>query len=112
MNPERFERLVEQALARLPKVFRRKLTNVAIIVEDLPPDEADRHDLLLGFFHGVPLTEKSTFQATLPDRIVLYRKNIEAVCSTDEEVRREIRTTLLHELGHFFGLGEDDMRNV
>jgi predicted Zn-dependent protease with MMP-like domain len=112
MDRKRFERLVEQALARLPEVFRRKLSNVAIVVEDLPPEEAGRDDLLLGYFHGVPLTEKSTFQITLPDRIVLYRKNIEAVCSTDEEVRREIRATLLHELGHFFGLGEDDLRNV
>jgi predicted Zn-dependent protease with MMP-like domain len=108
----RFERLVEQALERLPKLFRSKLTNIAIIVEDFPPHEADRDDLLLGYFHGVPLTEKSTFQATPPDRIVLYQKNIEAVCSNDEEVRREIRATLLHELGHYFGLSENELRDV
>jgi len=112
VDRKRFERLVEQALARLPEPFRSKLTNIAIIIEDRPPREAQRHDLLLGLFHGVPLTEKSTFQANLPDRIFLYQKNIEAVCSTDEEIRRELRATLLHELGHYFGLSEDELRDV
>lgn len=112
MDRMRFEKLVEQSLARLPKVFRSKLTNIAIIVEDSPPHEAERDDLLLGLFHGVPLTDKSTFQTSLPDRILLYQKNIEAVCSSDEEIRREIRATLLHELGHYFGLSEDELRDI
>ena len=112
MDRQRFEELVEQALARLPKIFRRKLTNVAIIVEDSPPREPERRGLLLGLFHGLPLTEKSVFQTAPPDRIFLYQRNIEAVCSTDEEIRRQIRKTLLHELGHYFGLGEDELRDV
>ncbi len=112
MERKRFEKLVEQALARLPEVFRKKLTNVAIMVEDSSPEGATRNGLLLGLFHGVPLTEKSTFSATPPDRIILYQKNIEAVGSTDEEIRRQIRDTLLHELGHYFGLEEDELREV
>lgn len=112
MDRQRFEKLVEQVLERLPEVFRRRLTNIAIIVEDFPPEEADRDDLLLGYFHGVPLTEKSTFQTALPDRIVLYQKNIEAVSPRDEEIRREIRATLLHELGHYFGLSEEELRDL
>jgi predicted Zn-dependent protease with MMP-like domain len=112
MDRQRFEKLVEQALERLPEVFCRKLTNIAIIIEDLPPEDAERDDLLLGYFHGVPLTEKSTGQATLPDRIVLYQKNIEAVSRSDEEIRREIRATLLHELGHYFGLGEEELGDI
>ncbi len=112
MDRKRFEKLVEQALARLPEVFRRKLENVAIIVEDSPPPEPERDGLLLGLFHGVPLTEKSVFQPTPPDRIFLYQQNVEAACSTDEEIRREIRATLLHELGHYFGLSEDELRDV
>ena len=112
MERKRFEKLVEQALQRLPKVFRSKLTNVAIIIEDMPARELGRDDLLMGLFHGVPLTEKSTFSPTLPDRIFLYQKNIEAVCRSDEEIRREIRDTLLHELGHYFGLDEDALRDV
>ncbi|MCJ7501788.1 MAG: metallopeptidase family protein [Acidobacteriia bacterium] len=112
MDRKRFEALAEQAQARLPELFRKKLTNVAILVEDRPPHELDRDDLLLGLFHGVPLTEKSTFVATPPDRIVLYQKNIEAICASDEEIRREIRATLLHELGHYFGLSEDELRRL
>jgi predicted Zn-dependent protease with MMP-like domain len=112
MDRKRFDRLVEQALKRLPKVFRKKLSNVAIIVEDLPPRGVRPDGLLLGLFHGVPLTEKSTFYATPPDRVYLYQKNIEAVCSNDEEIRREIRDTLLHELGHYFGLSEDELRGI
>ncbi len=112
VDRNRFEKLVEEALVRLPEVFRAKLANLAIIVEDLPPREPGRGWLLLGLFHGVPRTEKSSFQATLPDRIFLYQKNIEAQCSTDEEVRREVRNTLLHELGHYFGLSEDELSGV
>ena len=112
MDRKRFDRLVEQALKRLPEAFRKKLVNVAIIVEDLPPRGVRRDGLLLGLFHGVPLTEKSTFYATPPDRVYLYQKNIEAVCSNDEEIRREIRDTLLHELGHYFGLSEDELTEI
>ena len=112
MDRKRFDQLVEQALERLPEAFRKKLTNVAIIVEDLPPRGTGRDGLLLGLFHGVPLTEKSTFYATPPDRVYLYQKNIEAVCSSDEEIRREIRDTLLHELGHYFGLSEDELKGI
>jgi len=111
MDRTRFEELAEQALAALPEVFRQKLTNVAVIVEDYPPREADNKALLLGLFHGVPRTEKSIFMATPPDHIFLYQKNIEAICATDEQVRREIRRTLLHELGHYFGLSENELRD-
>ena len=93
MDHERFETLVEQALERLPKAFRQRLTNVAIIVEDLPPEAPEPGSLLLGLFHGVPRTEKSTFFSSPPDRIYLYQKNIEAICRTDEQIRRQVRNT-------------------
>jgi predicted Zn-dependent protease with MMP-like domain len=112
MDRKRFEKLVEQSIENLPEVFRRKLTNVAIIVEDLPPKEAEAGMLLLGLFHGVPRTEKSVFFSTPPDEIFLYQQNIEAVCSSDEEIRWQVRSTLLHELGHYFGLNEDELRNL
>jgi predicted Zn-dependent protease with MMP-like domain len=112
LSREEFDRLVEQAVAQLPRVFRDKLRNVAIMVEDSPPRQSGRGNLLMGIFHGVPMTEKSTFQASLPDRVVLYQKNIEAVCRTQREIRREIRLTLLHELGHYFGLGEQDLHDI
>jgi predicted Zn-dependent protease with MMP-like domain len=112
MERSECEALVEQVLKRLPRAFRERLTNVAIIVEDLPPKEEEREGLLLGLFHGIPRTEKSVFVSTPPDRIFLYQRNIEAVCANDAEVRRQIRATLLHEVGHYFGLGEDELRGL
>jgi predicted Zn-dependent protease with MMP-like domain len=112
MDRKRFQELVEEALAQLPEGFRKKLTNVAIIVEDLPTRDVAGEDLLLGLFHGIPRTEKSVFASNPPDRIYLYQKNIEAVCRTEGEVRRQIRATLRHEIGHFFGLREDELRGV
>ena len=112
MDRERFEELVSEAVEQLPRQFREKLENVAIIVEDTPPTGMQRGGLLLGLFHGVPRTEKSVFYAAPPDRIFLYQKNIEAICSTDREIRKQIRQTLLHEVGHYFGLSEDELRQV
>ena len=112
MDRTRFEELVEQALDDLPEAFREKLTNVAIMVEDLPPEEPRRGGLLLGLFHGIPRTEKSIFFSSPPDRIFLYQRNIEAVCRSEAEVRRQIRATLLHEVGHYFGLNEDELRHL
>lgn len=112
MERSKFEALVAQALHGLPRTFREKLTNVAIIVEDLPPEEPKRGGLLLGLFHGIPRTEKSVFYSSPPDRIFLYQRNIEAVCRNEAEVRRQIRATLLHEVGHYFGLSEDELRAV
>src|SRR5207245_11243491 len=87
----KFEALVAQALDGLPRTFLEKLTNVAIIVEDSPPDEAESEGLLLGLFHGIPRTEKSVFSPSPPDRIYLYQRNIEAVCASEAEVRRQIQ---------------------
>ena len=112
MEQTKFEELVAQALEDLPEAFREKLTNVAIIVEEFPPEEPKRRGLLLGLFHGVPRTEKSVFFSSPPDRIFLYQRNIEAVCASEAEVRRQIRATLLHEVGHYFGLNEDELRGV
>jgi len=112
MERTKFEALVAQALSGLPKTFRERLTNVAIIVEDLPPEEAESGGLLLGLFHGIPRTEKSVFFTSPPDRIFLYQRNIEAICASEAEVRRQIRATLLHELGHYFGLSEAELRRL
>jgi len=127
MEREKFVRLVEEALGGLPTRFRKRIQNVAILVENMPPeqlprrgsrnagimDSEDDKNLVLGVFEGVPTTKKSVFELpTGPDRIVLYQKNIEAVCSNEEEVRREIRLTVLHELGHYFGMTEAQLEDV
>jgi predicted Zn-dependent protease with MMP-like domain len=110
MEREKFEALVEQALDGLPALFRERLTNVAIIVEDLPPAGVKTQGLLLGLFHGIPRTEKSVFYSGLPDHIFLYQRNIEAISRSEADVRRQIRATLLHEVGHYFGLSEEELR--
>jgi predicted Zn-dependent protease with MMP-like domain len=67
----------------------------------------------LGIFHGVPTTRKSVFDLPRgPDHIVLYQKNIEAVCSTEAEAREQIRRTVIHELGHYFGMDENQLKDV
>ena len=112
MERERFEQLVGEVLDTLPEPFRSRLANLAIIVEDSPPREPDRGGLLLGLFSGVPRTLKSVFSADPPDHIFLYQKNIEAICSNEKQIEQQIRDTLLHEIGHYFGLNEEELRNI
>jgi len=112
MERNEFEALVAQALDDLPKPFRERLTNVAIIVEDLPPAGVENQGLLLGLFYGIPRTEKSVFYSSPPDYIFLYQRNIEAISRSEADVQRQIRATLLHEVGHYFGLREDELRSL
>lgn len=118
MKREEFVKVVEETLDSLPRQFRSRIRNVAILVEDLPPNQpsakpGQQRPLLLGLFHGVPKTMKSSFDLlTGPDHIVVYQKNIEAICSSEEEIREQIRRTVIHELGHYFGMDEDQLKDV
>ena len=118
MKREHFVKVVEEALDSLPREFRSRIRNVAVLVEDVPPNQlspqsGQQRRLLLGVFHGVPTTKKSIFDLPSgPDHIVLYQKNIEAVCSSEAEVRKQIRLTVIHELGHYFGLDEEQLKDV
>jgi len=113
MKREDFVRLVEEALDSLPKEFRKRMSNIAVLVEDLPPEPLPSGNLLLGLFHGVPMTRKSVFDLpTGPDYVTLYQQNIEAVCSTPEEIREQIRMTVIHEVGHYFGMDEEQLKDV
>ncbi|MGA2369510.1 MAG: metallopeptidase family protein [Candidatus Korobacteraceae bacterium] len=118
MKREAFIKVVEEALDSLPEEFRSRIRNVAVLVEDLPPHQSppqagQPRKLLLGLFHGVPTTKKSVFDLPRgPDHVVLYQKNIEAVCSTEAEIREQIRRTVIHELGHYFGMDENQLKDV
>jgi predicted Zn-dependent protease with MMP-like domain len=118
MKREHFVKVVEETIDSLPQEFRSRIRNVAVLVEDVPPNQPSsqpghQRRLLLGLFHGVPTTKKSVFDLpTGPDYIVLYQKNIEAVCSSEAEVREQIRLTVIHELGHYFGLDENRLKDV
>jgi predicted Zn-dependent protease with MMP-like domain len=110
-----FERLVEQALAELPGEFLDRLGNVPILVEDVPTPALLRtlHDPepdLLGLFVGTPLPEKSLQDVPgPPDAVYLFKRNLERAASDPEELVSEIRVTLLHEIGHYLGMDEDDL---
>ncbi len=117
MKRELFIKVVEESLDSLPEEFRSRIENVAILVEDSPPTQKNKprrqRRLLLGIFHGVPATKKSVFDLPIgPAHIVLYQKNIEAVSSSEAEVRYQIRQTLIHELGHYFGMTEEQLKDV
>jgi predicted Zn-dependent protease with MMP-like domain len=113
--PEEFEALVAKALDDLPEEFAELLENVAVVVEEEPTEEdlesvgLDPEDDLLGLYQGVPLAERDSFYGGLPDRVVIYRGPILRACSSRREVIREVRDTVVHELGHHFGLDEDEM---
>src|SRR2546428_3306410 len=111
-------KVVEEALDSLPEEFRSRIRNVAVLVEDMPPNQpspqsGQQRRLLLGLFHGVPTTRNSVFDLpTGPDHIVLYQKNIEAVCSSEAGVSDQIRLTVIHALGHYFGMDENQLKDV
>ncbi len=117
VNRERFRELAESALERLPEEYRKYFMNITISVEDYPcREDAERLNLkenrLLGLYSGVPHTDKEgffTIPYPLPDRIILYQRSIEDICSTEEEFVEQIWKTLIHEVGHYFGLSEKDM---
>ena len=118
LSPSRFDQLVRDALDQLPEEFASRLDNVYVTVEETPsaddleavgmaPDEGDE---LLGLYHGTALDERGMdYGGALPDRVVLYRRSILIGCETIADARQEIVDTLVHELGHHFGLGDDDM---
>jgi len=117
MSPEEFEGLVRTAVDGLPDQYRRLLKNVAIVVEPEPSREVldemgmDSEDDLLGLYSGVARDGESFFDpgGHLPARISIYRGPILRLCRTSDEVVEEVRDTVVHEIGHHFGLDDDEM---
>lgn len=116
MKRQRFEQLVEEAYERIPEEFRKKIDNVVIKVEDYPSrEDLDKLEirgegLLLGLYRGTPLHLRSVWEGIrLPDEIVLYQKDIEQICRTDEEIEDRIEEVLQHEIAHYFGLNDDEI---
>lgn len=120
MNKERFEEIAQEIFDTLPELFGKQIDNVHVVVEDFPSDDVLRNmragkTSLLGLYQGIPLTHRGTWYGaspTMPDRISLYQKNIEAQCGSDEEVVESIREVLFHELGHYFGMNEKEIRTA
>ena len=103
-----FDEHVRAALDELPPHIASALTNIAVVVEDENPDDPD----LLGLYHGVPLPERGDTAGMLPDKISIYRVPLEESFPDPDELRDEIRITVLHELAHYFGLDEDRIADL
>lgn len=111
-DDQSFECLVREALASLPEEFRKNMENVAIIIEEeFKDDFPEKGEELLGLYHGIPKKERGFWYGnTLPDRIVIYKNPIMRISANWEELKENIRQTLFHEVGHYFGLDEEDLR--
>jgi predicted Zn-dependent protease with MMP-like domain len=116
MERARFEALVKEVLHGLPRRFKKHLHNLAVMVEDRPRQWSGgsaRPGLLLGLYHGLPYKDRgATYGSPVPDVIVIYQEPIERISSTEEEVRDRIRQVVLHEVGHYFGLSEEELRDI
>lgn len=115
----KFERLVADALAGIPSRFRDAMANVAIVIEDEPaPDLLEEMELgpsetLLGLYQGTPLTERTwQYGNTLPDRVLLFKGPLERESEDDEDLVVAIGETLIHEIGHYFGLSEEEISEI
>ena len=119
MTHSEFEALVERALRTLPRRFKEKIANVAIVVEDWADDETLREldieppDTLYGLYRGIDLTHRDTsYGNVLPDTIHIYQGPIEEDCADAAEMAELVRDTVIHEIGHYFGLDDDTMEGI
>ena len=109
-EPDRFEELVAEALDGLPGWVRERLDNVDVLVADRPPPGQPG---LLGLYEGIPLTRRgSGYFGVLPDRITLFRSTLVRGIRSEEQLRRRIRPTVVHEVAHFFGISDDRLREL
>jgi predicted Zn-dependent protease with MMP-like domain len=115
----RFDRLVQEAYLDVPAYFRRRIKNVAIVVEEEPARDdlhragCPRDSTLLGLYTGIPLTNRtSSYGLVLPDRITIFRGPIERMAHGEADLRRIVRHTVWHELGHYFGMNERQVREM
>ena len=119
MERAHFRQLVREAVAELPPALLERVHNVAIVIERRPTAR-DRKAAgvgpgrtLLGLYHGIPLTKRGEYYNLVPpDKISIYQEPIEAFCRDDEEVREQVRKTVLHELGHYFGIDDDRLHEL
>ena len=119
MDRAAFTRLVAEAVRLIPPRFRREMKNLALVVEEEPSPELlaemeiEPPDSLYGLYQGTPLTERSWgWGNALPDRITIYQRPIEEDCDDEDEMRAVIGETLIHEVGHYFGLSEEEIEEI
>jgi len=119
VTEEEFEELVTEAISTLPEKFRERMENILVVVESLPSQELLREMKikspygLLGLYRGVPYTRRGIwYRNVMPDKIIIFKKPIEVRCKNKEEIKESVRKVVIHEIGHYFGLGEADLRKI
>jgi predicted Zn-dependent protease with MMP-like domain len=119
LTPKEFEEAIVAALKRLPKFIKEKMENVDVVVESRASREVlnemglSSPSELLGLYQGVPLDRRGFYYGNvLPDKITLFQIPIESICKTKEEIREKIREVVIHEVGHYFGLDDEKLRQL
>lgn len=118
MDRVSFEKLVQNSLQRLPRRFKSKIRNLSIEIEDTPSPEVledmgIEQGTLFGLYQGVPLTEREwNFGNVLPDRIIIYQRPIEEAAASPGEIENIVLETVIHEVGHFFGFGDEELYDI
>lgn len=119
LDRDAFRKLVEEALDSIPRRFKEMIQNVAVLVEDFPSAETlrglglrSKWDLF-GLYHGIPLDKRGSYYGNVPpDVILIYQLPIENACATEEDIREQVRDTVIHEVGHFFGFSDAELRKI
>ena len=118
LSPDVFLKFVSSALENLPQTVHDALDNVEIVTQEWPSsdqvDGIEQNDYyqLLGLYEGVPLVERANYTMVLPDRVTLFQRPLEAMCATPQELQFEIQTTIVHELAHHLGWGDEDIHRM
>jgi len=119
VTEEEFEELVTEAISSLPKKFKEKMENIVVVIEDLPSRELLMEMKikspygLLGLYRGIPYPRRGIwYRNVMPDKIIIFKKPIEVRCKNKEEIKESVRRVVIHEIGHYFGLGEADLRKI
>ncbi len=119
VTEEEFEELVTEAISSLPEKFKEKMENIVVVVESLPSQELLREMKikspygLLGLYRGIPYPRRGIwYRNVMPDKIIIFKKPIEVRCRNKEEIKESVRRVVVHEIGHYFGLGEADLRKI
>jgi len=119
VTEEEFEELVTEAISSLPEKFREKMENIVVVIEILPSQELLREMKikspysLLGLYRGIPYPRRGIwYRNVMPDKIIIFKKPIEVRCRNKEDIKESVRRVVIHEIGHYFGLGEADLRKI
>jgi predicted Zn-dependent protease with MMP-like domain len=118
MNNKEFEEAVKEGINAIPKKFLEKLDNVDICIEEEPePDQLKKvkrgeNSLILGLYEGIPQINRGSYGQVLPDKITIFKRSIERVAQSKDEIKKTVRDTVWHEIAHHFGMNEAEVRRA